>query len=127
MDEAHKKHLKRLRNVRYRDKVKRDCIEHYGGCQCFIEGCPETNIDNLELHHVNGNGNIDRAEKLGLGLRSPGGWNFYVKIRKMGYPEELKVVCIKHHDKIHGRTEKDKRGRSSPGMDQLRFDDIVPF
>jgi hypothetical protein len=115
------------RNVRYHKKLKLECFEHYGGCHCFVEGCAEIDIDELELHHLDGHGNEDRADKLGDGLRSSGGWHFYLALKKLGYPPGLVVICIKHHDWLHGRVRKEERFDCPPGMDDTRSSDIIPF
>jgi hypothetical protein len=101
-------------NHQYHQKLKAECFAHYGGAHCFIEGCEEDTLDNMELHHPDGGGNEDRAEKIGSGLRSPGGWHFYLALKKLGYPPGFVVICIHHHDVLHGRLEEG-------------YKDIVPF
>ena len=113
--------LKSERDRRYRRKLKAECLARYGGV------CDERDIDRLELHHPNGDGNKDRASKIGLGLRSPGGWNFYQKLKREGYPPGYAVKCVNHHDKIHGRIKKTHRHNCSPGEDPTREDDVLPF
>ena len=117
---------KREIDRRYRRKLKAECIARYGGV-CDEPGCGETDIDLLELHHPNGDGNKDRADKIGRGLRSPGGWNFYQKLKKEGYPDGYTVKCMGHHDIIHGRSPKAPRFKCAPGVDPLREDTVVPF
>jgi hypothetical protein len=92
-----------------------------------VEGCDESSIEQLELHHPNGDGNKDRAARVGRGLRSPGGWNFYQKLKRDDWPEGYAVMCITHHDKMHGRENKHGRAKCAPGMDRARKDDLVPF
>lgn len=118
------KERRRTRDREYRKRLKADCFAVYGGV-CSVEGCEERNIDKLELHHPGGGGNKDRADRIGRGLESPGGWNFYQKLKRAGWPEGYAVVCTKHHDQIHGR----QRGRRkcAPGNDPFRYDDVVPF
>ena len=123
--DARKARLERDR--RYRLKLKRDCFEQYGGTACSIDGCTQENIDELELHHPDGDGNKDRAERVGRGPRSPGGWNFYQKLKRDGWPRGYVVICRDCHDKIHGRISREARERCAPGVDPSRFDDLVPF
>ena len=111
---------------RYRRKIKSECLAAYGGV-CDEEGCGERDIDKLELHHPDGDGNKDRAAKIGRGLRSPGGWNFYLKLRKEGYPPGYVVKCTRHHDIIHGRMKGGTRLKCAPGEDPGRKDDVLPF
>lgn len=78
----------------YRQRLKKQVIEAYGGkCAC----CGETSIEFLTLDHIDNNGAAHRRElfphiaaKLGHGL---GGWSFYVKVRKLGFPPGLQVLC----------------------------------
>lgn len=109
---------------KYRAKLKLDCFNAYGGPVCTT--CGAWDIDNLELHHPDGDGNKDRAERLGRGLRSPGGWNFYLALKRAGYPPGYEVKCTPCHDKIHGRL-KGSRLKCAPGEDPTRYDDITPF
>ena len=114
-------------DARYRRKLKEETFKRYGGIQCCEEGCTETNIDNLELHHPLGDGNIDRADKIGKGLRSPGGWNFYLVLKRLGYPDGYVVICITHHDKKHGRCKKEDGKKCAPGEDDSRVGEVMPF
>jgi len=121
------KEKKRSYDARYREKLKRECFEHYGGCHCSEEGCLETDLALLELHHPAGDGNKDRAARVGRGLRSPGGWNFYQKLKREGYPSDFVVICTHHHDIKHDRTKSGNRRKCAPGEDESRFDDLTPF
>ena len=115
---------------RYREKVKRMCFEHYcgGAARCMEAGCSESELSCLELHHPEGGGNKDRAEKIGYGLRSCGGWHFYLKLKQLGYPEGYSVICTACHDKKHGRTPlKFRTYNDAPGNDAEHLDDVIPF
>lgn len=116
--------------LRYRRNIKKRCFEHYcgGAPRCLEPGCCETDVDKLELHHPDGGGNKDRSEKIGYGLRSCGGWHFYLKLKQLGYPAGYQVICTKCHDKKHGRPPREFRAYNcAPGVDQEHFDDVVPF
>ena len=115
---------KKARDKRYRAKLRYECFKHYGD-SCYE--CGEKDFSLLELHHPDGDGNKDRAEKIGYGLRSCGGWNFYLQLKKLGYPEGYKLICIKCHDKKHGRTPKEKSQKCAPGSDPTRTGDVLPF
>ena len=113
---------------RYRENVKRKCFEHYCAGEAHCIECGERELSCLELHHPEGGGNRDRAEKIGNGLRSCGGRHFYLKLKQLGYPEGYVVICTKCHDKKHGRTPlKFRNYGSAPGSDPLHYDDVVPF
>jgi len=121
------KEKRKVRDARYRAKIRLECFMAYGGLHCCEEGCTETRIEEFEIHHPKGDGNKDRAEKMGRGLRSNGGWNFYLKLKKLGYPSGYVVICRTHHDKKHGRMKRELRQDCSPGLDASRKDDVVPF
>jgi hypothetical protein len=92
-------------NRRYRLKIRRETITAYGG-KCAK--CSNSNYDDLELDHVEGQGNKQREEIFGYGHNSPGGWNFYLWLKKHGFPQDLglQLLCTDCHD------EKD---RACPG------------
>ena len=121
------KEKKRQGDARYRMKVRIECFTAYGGLRCCEEGCTEARLEEFELHHPEGDGNKDRAEKMGRGLRSCGGWNFYLRLKKLGYPTGYAVMCRTHHDTKHGRIKRELRQDCSPGLDHTRFDDVTPF
>lgn len=122
MSDLEQRELKRLNNKRYHLKLKLDCFMAYGGPHCCEEGCDVTDLELLELHHPDGGGNKDRAERMGEGLRSPGGWKFYLKLKQAGYPGDYRVICTAHHDRKHGRTPKEPRKHGPPAMDPGRDD-----
>lgn len=76
----------------YRQKLKQEVIEHYGGqCAC----CGETEIIFLGLDHVDGGGTSER-KKVGAG------YTYYLQVRKL-WPDGLQVLChncnfAKHFD-----------------------------
>ncbi len=122
--------LKAERNRRYIRKLKLECFTIYGGAFCRRCGKyhdVEPDLNDLELHHIEGGGNVDRDEKLGLGLSSPGGYRFYVKLRALGWPDKDKfeVICVDCHDAIHGRAKKENRKKGPPGYDDTRCDDVA--
>ena len=100
---------------RYRRKLKLEAINAYGG-KCV--DCGESNLDLLEADHPNGNGNIDRDALFHYGHSSPGGWNFYLKLKKLGYPPGRIVIrCEKcHTENRHPERKRKGERRGSPGM-----------
>lgn len=91
---------------KYRIKLKIECLSAYSNsivACCYI--CGEINIDNLCLDHVNNNG---KEHRISLLKRDVGGWNFYQKLKLMGYPEKdnIKVICGKCNNekvKVYGK------------------------
>lgn len=69
---------------RYRDKIRRDAIEHYGGkCAC----CGEDRIVFLCIDHIDGGGNTHRRAVGGYGS------SFFAWLRRENYPSEFQVLC----------------------------------
>ncbi|MDC0203921.1 hypothetical protein OAJ88_02605 [Candidatus Nitrosopelagicus sp.] len=70
-------------------KLKEEIIFHYsrGTMSCNYCGYRE-NINALVLDHVEGNGTKDRKSK-----KSQGGWTFYKRLKKLGYPPGLQILC----------------------------------
>lgn len=71
-------------------KIKLEVFIHYGGNppRCACKYCNEDNMIFLTLDHINGSG---RKHKTLLG--SKGGNAFYAKLKKLGYPEGIQVLC----------------------------------
>lgn len=107
--------MKKERQKRYRLKLKLEALAAYGGKCC---DCPERNPDKLEFDHPNGCGNHDRDELFHYGHRSPGGWNFYLKLKQLGYPPgRVEIRCEKCHTEHRHPERKPKNERKgSPGM-----------
>lgn len=74
-------------HVIYRDKLRREVIDAYGGaCAC----CGETELGFLTVDHPNNDG---AAHRLALvGVRRAGN-HFYQKLRMAGFPPGLRVLC----------------------------------
>jgi hypothetical protein len=107
------------RNKAYRRRLRVECMRVYGG-RCCVPGCTVTDPFGLELHHPGGNGNEDRAEKMGYGLGSPGGWNFYLVLKRAGWPAGYVPMCKQHHEELHNRLPE------IPGTEKV-YTDEIPF
>ena len=87
----------RERQARYRKKLCAEMIAAYGG-KCAVCGSTE----NLELDHKNGLGNHHRDSIFKYGHSSPGGWNFYLWLKKQGWPQgDYELKCKSCHDEKH--------------------------
>jgi hypothetical protein len=75
-------------SARQRDRgrrVRQEALEHYGNnCAC----CGETRTEFLAIDHIEGGGNEHRRK-----LNTKGGTSFYHKLRKLGWPGGLRVLC----------------------------------
>jgi hypothetical protein len=106
---------KQTNNARYRRKVRHDAIVAYGG-KCVDCGCAEEH--RLEFDHENGGGNLHRDSIFHYGHQSPGGWNFCVYLKKLGYPKDLGILlrCDECHDKKHPNRPPRSERKGSPAM-----------
>ena len=99
-------------NREYRKRLKEAAIVAYGGkCECGA-------AENLEFDHINGNGNGHRHAIFGYGHASPGGWNFYLWLKKQGYPKSLglQLICEACHSKKHPSRPRANKRHGSPAM-----------
>ena len=79
----------RQRTDKYSTQIRIQALEAYGRiCRC----CNESNEIFLELDHINNDGGTHRKT---LGTR--GGFGFYLKMRKQGWPPGLQVLCANCH------------------------------
>ena len=104
------------RQARYRTKLRAEGIAAYGG-KCA--DCRAT--ESLEFDHIDGRGNEHRHELFRRGHSSPGGWNFLVKLRALGWPPIVELRCTPCHTKKHpgrgnpfGRSSTNSLDSSSP-------------
>jgi len=105
---------RRAQAQRYRRRLKEQMVVAYGG-RC---ACGETDINKLEFDHTTVKGNEQRNALFGHGHSSPGGWMFYLWLKKNRWPQGLgELKCIRCHDQKHGRTPGTERLKGSPAMD----------
>jgi hypothetical protein len=73
----------------YKDFLKRECLNSYGGtyCHCPSGFCFETNIDFLTIDHIQGGGTKHRKSDKG-----PKG-NIYQWLKARKYPFGYRVLC----------------------------------
>lgn len=75
-----------IESTQYRSKIKEEVLNYYGNGNIECKLCHIKDIDCLTLDHINGSGKEDREEKVGP--------HFYETLKKLGYPEGLRVLCI---------------------------------
>jgi len=85
--------LKRHRRlcIEYKQRLKLQCFEAYGGPVCAC--CGETELSFLTLDHVHNNGNHERRKLCGTNLRG-GGHTYYQHLKNQGFPQKgYQVLC----------------------------------
>lgn len=78
--------------------VKREIMEHYGGCKCAV--CGFSDIRALTIDHIDNNGAAHRRE-----IGELTGHRFYLWLRRNGHPVGFQVLCancqfIKHYGNL---------------------------
>lgn len=76
--------------ARYKRELKRATFEAYGGCRCAC--CGETEFLFLTLDHIENDGMAERLRLFGSKYR--GGHEFYISLKKRGYPPGYQVLCM---------------------------------
>lgn len=70
-------------------KIKEETLSHYSNGKLKCAACGYNgNINGLELDHIDGKGNESRQK-----LNSAGGWDYYKKLKKLGFPSGYQVLC----------------------------------
>jgi len=89
-----------VRIKRNKEKVKINTLTHYGKGRLACVICGESRLACLSIDHINGGGNthrrqlkLERERKISE-KRSFSGWNFYVWLKKEGYPEGYQTLCM---------------------------------
>lgn len=77
----------RTKTKKYRQKLKEEVFNAYGGVVCVC--CGIKNINMLELDHINNDGSKNRKELFGKNSCA----QFYFTMRKQGFPPGLQVMC----------------------------------
>lgn len=85
---------KKLIQQRSYEKIRTECLSHYGNGKIECRCCKENEIKFLHLDHVNGDGAEKRKEWKKTTTQIFGGTGFYYYLRKEGYPNlGLQVLC----------------------------------
>jgi hypothetical protein len=92
--------------ILYQKKIRDDVLRHYGG-KCFR--CGLEDLDLLLLHHSNGDGFQHRQK-----TKTAGGFRFYRRLQKDGYPEGLQVLCRNCHVLAHRELREWKTRPANP-------------
>lgn len=90
-------HIRKQSKAKYasnhRRKIKIETLSHYGDLRC--SNCGEPHIDLLTLDHINNDGQIHRNYCNSMSNHSIKGNEFYIWLRKEGYPNDppLQILC----------------------------------
>ncbi len=79
--------IARARHLRFRRRLKSEVLSHYSKGEPRCACCGVTEIEFLTLDHINDDGKEDR-KRHGLGMV------FYARMKKLGYPDHLQVLCF---------------------------------
>lgn len=79
----------RANGKRYREKLKKDVLEGYGGKNPQCACCGEDNPIFLTIDHIHEGGGKHRKE-----INKRGGIEFYCWLRRNGYPKGFQVLCF---------------------------------
>ncbi len=73
---------------RNKDRIKTEVLTYYGNGLFACVICGESRLHCLSIDHINGNGSLERKRlgKAGLG--------FYYWLKKQGYPEGYRTLCM---------------------------------
>ena len=92
-------------NERYAAELKAQVCTHYGpngALQCSWPGCDVVDLDVLTIDHIKNIGM--EAKKTSF----EAGYNFYLRLRREGFPEGYQTLCHNHNWKkeiVRRRTE----------------------
>lgn len=92
------KFLKLRSQAKRYEELRKEAMVHYSDGPLKCAKCGFSNIDALELDHVNGDGAKDRAI-------NPAGYAYYRLLKKNNYLIQLQVLCHNCHV-IKSRREK---------------------
>ena len=106
-----KQHRVELKEYYYhkRLEIKLETLAHYGingTCKCCWPGCSVDDLDMLSLDHVANDGHLDR-KKTGI----LGGYQLYVHLRSLGFPEGFQTLCCNHQMKKAILLLRERKGR----------------
>lgn len=96
----------------YRDRLKADIISHYSNGTMSCVKCGFNDLRALCLDHVNNDG-AEWRTKYKVSGRSTIGTNTYAKIKELGNPEGLQVLCA-NCNLIKEIERKTERRRKNP-------------
>ena len=98
------KELAKAIQQRSYDKIRVECLEHYGGARCKC--CGETELRFLHLDHINGDGHLQRKRWVEENKKVFGGTGLYYWLKKNSYPPELKLQVLCANCNLGKRTHK---------------------
>ena len=110
----------------YRQRIKLEVLDHYSllkgmsnpddskintpCCGC----CQESDLSKLNIDHIRGGG---RAHRKSLGFTDS--YQFYIWLKKQGYPEGYQTLCSAHNLRKEHYWEKENNGIPKKSVAQL--------
>lgn len=77
----------------HRRRAKLVVLHHYSNGDMKCDCCGEKHLEFLTIDHINGGG-VQHRKELGNGKLASGGGKFYTWLRRSGYPEGYRVLCL---------------------------------
>ena len=81
-----------LRCRQYKRGLKIETLAYYGNGKTACVICGESRIGCLSIDHTDGGGNIHRRQL--VGKRAMGSNNFYLWLKRQGYPNGYRTLCM---------------------------------
>jgi len=90
-------------DIEYNNRVKKEALYHYGGNTPKCVVCGYSNIEALEIDHMNNDGQSHRKEN-----NYASGRQTYIWLRQNNFPEGFQILCanchkIKHKKRLYKR------------------------
>lgn len=82
-------------SAKYRDKIKLETLNAYSNGEIKCACCSEKYVEFLAIDHVENDGKQDRIAQ--QGKSNGGGYSFYLKLKKSGYPNKKKYQVLCHN------------------------------
>ena len=108
--------------------IKQEVLTHYGNGKCECVLCGFSNIIALSLDHIDGGGCRHRREirnsngvVQGKNYGGTGGWMLYQILKRSGYPQGYRTLCLNcqfvEHERLKGLAMQEREKCTQCGKD----------
>lgn len=98
---------------KYRASLKAEVINHYSNGSMSCLKCGASDLDVLCLDHINNDGAIRRKEMKISSRGCSSGYNTYERVKSLGFPEGLQVLCANCNLKKEIERKRENRGKDN--------------